>query len=201
MKFAWQISKRTELHIGKNKKTPYICTTFWGKLKAGEGDERGWDVWMAPLTQWKQVWASSGRWWRTEKPGVMQSMGSQRIKWCLGSNTVLLIYRVGFSGGSDGKEFTCNAGDPGSIPGLGKSPEGGDGNPLQYSCWENPHGQRSLADYSPWGHRVGHNWATRHVYTVKLHKAKGPLLNGCGGRCSILLHLYAEIVLNTQSSQ
>ena len=45
---------------------------------------------------------------------------------------------LGFPGGSDGKEPTCNAGDPGSIPGLGRPPEGGHGNPLQYSCLENP---------------------------------------------------------------
>ena len=43
-----------------------------------------------------------------------------------------------FPGGSDGKESTCNAGDPGSIPGLGGSPGEGNGNPLQYSCLENP---------------------------------------------------------------
>ena len=42
------------------------------------------------------------------------------------------------SGGSDGKGSTCNAGDLGSIPGLGKSPEGGHDNQLQYSCLENP---------------------------------------------------------------
>ena len=42
-----------------------------------------------------------------------------------------------FPGGSDGKETACNAGDPGSIPGLGKSPGEGNGNPLQYSCLEN----------------------------------------------------------------
>ena len=40
-------------------------------------------------------------------------------------------------GGSDGKESTCNAGDPGSVPGLGRSPEEGNGYPLQYSCLEN----------------------------------------------------------------
>ena len=40
-----------------------------------------------------------------------------------------------------------------SIPGLGRSPGGGYGNPLQYSCLENPHGQRSLVGYSPWGHK------------------------------------------------
>ena len=41
--------------------------------------------------------------------------------------------------------------DAGSIPGSGRSPGGGHGNPLQYSCLENPHGQRSLVGYSPWG--------------------------------------------------
>ena len=57
----------------------------------------------------------------------------------------------GFLGGSDGKESTCNVGDLASIPGLGRSPGGGHGNPLRYSCLENPHGLRSLEGYSPWG--------------------------------------------------
>ena len=60
---------------------------------------------------------------------------------------------LGFPGGSDVKESTCNAGDLGLIPGSGKSPGGRLGNPLQYSCLENPHGQRSLAGYSPWGRK------------------------------------------------
>ena len=46
-------------------------------------------------------------------------------------------YNLGFPGSSDGKEFTCNAGDTGSILGVGRSPGGGHGNPLQYSCLEN----------------------------------------------------------------
>ena len=58
---------------------------------------------------------------------------------------------MGFSGGSDGKESTCNEGNLGSIPGLERSPGGGHGNPLQYYCLENPHEQRSLAGWSPWG--------------------------------------------------
>ena len=58
---------------------------------------------------------------------------------------------MGFLGGSDGKESICNVGDLGSIPGLGRSPGGGHGNPLQYSCLENLYGQRSLAGYSAWG--------------------------------------------------
>ena len=60
---------------------------------------------------------------------------------------------LGFSCGSDGKESICNVGDLGSIPGLGRSPGEGHGDPLQYSCLENLHGQRSLAGYSPWGHK------------------------------------------------
>ena len=58
---------------------------------------------------------------------------------------------LGFPGGSDSKESACNVGDLGSTPGLGRSPGRGHGNPLQCSCLENPHGQRSLAGRSPRG--------------------------------------------------
>ena len=52
----------------------------WERLRAGgEGDSRGWDGWMASLTQWTWVWMDSGSWWWTGRPGVLQSMGSQRI--------------------------------------------------------------------------------------------------------------------------
>ena len=51
---------------------------------------------------------------------------------------------MGFPDSSASKESACNAGDPGLIPRLGKCPGGGHGKPLQYSCLENPHGQRSL---------------------------------------------------------
>ena len=50
---------------------------------------------------------------------------------------------LGFPGGSDGKEFAYNAGDLGSIPGLGRYPGGGHGNPFQYSCLENPIGRKA----------------------------------------------------------
>ena len=59
----------------------------------------------------------------------------------------------GFPGGSDGKEFAYSVGDLGLLLGLGRSPGEGNGNPLQYSCLENPHGQRSLVGYNPWGHK------------------------------------------------
>ena len=52
----------------------------WERLKAGrEGDDRGQDGWMALLTQWTWVWANSGRWWRAGRPGLLQSMGLQRV--------------------------------------------------------------------------------------------------------------------------
>ena len=51
----------------------------WERLRAGEGDDRGWDGWMASLTQWTWVWVDSGSWWWTGRPGVLQFMGSQRV--------------------------------------------------------------------------------------------------------------------------
>ena len=63
---------------------------------------------------------------------------------------------LGFPGGSDGKESA----HLGLIPRLGRSPGGGHGNPLQYSCLENPQGQRSLGSYSPWGCKE--SYLTKH---------------------------------------
>ena len=53
----------------------------WKRLKAGgEGDNRGWDCWMASLTWWTCIWVGSGSWWWTGKPGVLRSMGLQRVR-------------------------------------------------------------------------------------------------------------------------
>ena len=56
-------------------------TLMLGKIEGRKkrGHDRGWDGWMASLTQWTWVWANSRRWWWTGKPGVLQSMGSQRV--------------------------------------------------------------------------------------------------------------------------
>ena len=55
--------------------------SYGKRLKAEEeGDDRGWDGWMASLTWWTSVWGSSGSWWWTGRPGVLQSMGSQRVR-------------------------------------------------------------------------------------------------------------------------
>ena len=112
----------------------------WETLKAGgEGDDRGWDGWMASPTQWTCVWASSWSWWWTRKPGMLQRMGLQRVRhyWATELNWQL-IYNVvfvsgGFPGGSVVKNLPANAGDVGDvglIPESGRSPEGGNGNPF-----------------------------------------------------------------------
>ena len=72
------------------------------------------------------------------------------------NNIVMTLYGdvwllEAFPGDSVVKNLPANAGDTGLIPGSGRSPGGGNGNILQYSCLENPQGQRSLARYSPWG--------------------------------------------------
>ena len=51
---------------------------YWGA--GGEGDDRGWDGWMASPTWWTWVWVNSGSWWWTGRPGVLQFMGSQRVR-------------------------------------------------------------------------------------------------------------------------
>ena len=55
-------------------------TVSFISITLGEGDDRGWDVWMASPTQWTWVWAGSRRWWRTGKLSMLQSMGSQIIR-------------------------------------------------------------------------------------------------------------------------
>ena len=68
---------------------------------------------------------------------------------------------LGFSGGSEGKELAFNAGDLGSIPGLGRSHEEGNGNPLQYSCLENPMDRGAWQATVLVVEIVGHDLATK----------------------------------------
>ena len=127
----------------------------WERLKAGgEGDNRGWDGWMASLTQQTWVWASSGSWWWTGKPGVLSPWGQKELdtterltcwwsydcEWCNGNESLGLLHIypcplliLSFPGGSSGKESACNVGVLVLIPGLGRSPGEGNSYPLQYS--------------------------------------------------------------------
>ena len=71
----------------------------WERLRAGgEGDDRGWDGWMASPTQWTWVWVNSGSWWWTRRPGVLRFMGSQRVgrDWAteLNWNWITLLYSI-----------------------------------------------------------------------------------------------------------
>ena len=69
----------------------------WERLKAGgEGEHGGWDRWMASPMWWTRVWASSGNWWWTGKPGVLQSMESQRVghNWATQLNWTCKVFQV-----------------------------------------------------------------------------------------------------------
>ena len=96
-----------------------------------------------------------GEWGCWEYGSTVESTGEaatyQEI--CKYFNILTTGMTVGFPGALISKESACSTGDLGSIPGLERSPGGGHGNPLQYSCLENPQGQRSLVGYSPWGHK------------------------------------------------
>ena len=60
---------------------PHVKSWLIGKdSDAGEGDDRGWGGWMASPTQWTWVWVNSGSWWWTRRPGMLQFMGSQRVR-------------------------------------------------------------------------------------------------------------------------
>ena len=83
--------------------TPWKRPCCWERLKVrGEGDDRGWDVWMTSRTQWTWVWVNSGSWWWIGRPGMLQSMGSQRVghDWATELNWTELnrLERHGFRG-------------------------------------------------------------------------------------------------------
>ena len=91
------------------------------------------------------------------------------------SPSIMYVYiyyfpnNVGFPGGSVVKNPLANAEYMGLIPGLVRSPRGGNGSPLQYSCLGKSHGQRSLAGYSPWVAKNQtwlSNWAPNNVYLI-----------------------------------
>ena len=100
------------------------------------------------ILAWRSPWTSP-----PEEPGGLQFMGSQKSWARLSVCVCVLVTRLcstlhdlmDFPGVSEGKESACNAGDLGSIPGLGRSPRKWHGSALQHSCLESPHGQRSLA--------------------------------------------------------
>ena len=99
---------------------------------------------------------------------TVQTMKYIYIYVCVCVYVYVFVY-MDFPGGSDGKKSPWNVGDLCLIPELGRPPGEGHSNPLQYSCLENPHGQRSLVDYSLWGRkesdRTMHISACAHACT------------------------------------
>ena len=76
----------------------------WEGLGAGgEGDDRGWDGWMASLTWWMWVWVNSGSWWWTGRPGVLRFMGSQRVRHNWATD---LIWRAAYKGLTSASRLT-----------------------------------------------------------------------------------------------
>ena len=77
--WCWSWNSNT-LAIWCKEVTHWKRPWCWERLKVGgEGDNTGWDGWMASLTQWTWIWASSWSWWWTEKPGMLHSMQSQSV--------------------------------------------------------------------------------------------------------------------------
>ena len=113
---SWIFTERTDaeaeapiLYSWYKEPIYYKRPWCWERLKAGgEGDNRGWDDWMASPTQWTWVWASSGCWWWTGKPGMLQSMGVTKI-WIRLSDWSEVNENQGSPRSSVGKEFACNA--------------------------------------------------------------------------------------------
>ena len=110
-------------------------------------------------------------WWKSSDVNLILSFYKCDL-FLLGS---FLEFALCFPSGSGS---TCNAGDLGLIPGLERSPAGGHGNLLQYSCLENPHGQRSLVGYSSWGCKESDTteWLSTHTWkyegTIKILSRK-----------------------------
>ena len=93
-----------------------------------------------------------------------------------------VLFRMGFPDGSDGKESACSAGDPGLIPGSGRSPGEGNDNPLQYSCLENS------MDRGAWR-------ATVHGVTKGRTRLKQPSMHSCTFQASVhLVYLYKVFI-------
>ena len=123
-----------------------LISAGWWRVKVGTG-------FFSNTTSFAPSWVLNCQ--HFVKASLLYIQGKINSCFPLSLWNALCILFLGFPGNSAGKESTCNAGDPGLIPGLGRSPGGGHSNPLQFSCLENPRGQRSLVSY---GHGVAKSW-------------------------------------------
>ena len=137
----------------------------WERLRAGrEGDNRGWDGWMASPAQWTWVWVSSGSWGWTGKPGVLQALGSQRVghSW---------VAELNWTCGTSGKEPTCQCRRHKRHrfdPWVGKIPWRGAWQPTPVFLPGESHEQRSRLGYSPKGRKESDT--TEWLSTGEMHR-------------------------------
>ena len=156
--------------------------------------------------QWTWVWVGSSSWWWTGKPGMLQPTGpresdtTEQLNWSVFEGTkqsrfsrieVLTYLLIFFLNRHLSQSLipwwlrwwriACSAGDLGKTPGLGRTPGGWHGNPLQYSCLENPHGQSSVAGYSPWGRKESDMTEWLHI----VHTSQN---SSCSVSLKIFLH-------------
>ena len=117
-----------------------------GKME-GRRRREWWDGWMASPTQWIWVWTGSWRWWRRRKPGVLQSLGSQRVghDWATEQQ-----YLIRLPGGLSVKNPPASSWDASSVSRSGRAPENEAATHSGFLAGKS-HGQRSLVGYSPWG--------------------------------------------------
>ena len=123
------------------------------------GFENSWRLTVPPLTTTEYYCTKAG--WCTAS-GLSGSIKKKKHTHTHTHTHIQddIIYVTGFPGGSDGKESACNEGDLNSIPGLGRSPGEGNGNPLQYSGLENPMDRGAWQVQSMESQRVRHDWKT-----------------------------------------
>ena len=130
---------------------------YWERLRRGN---RGWDGWMASLTQWARVWAKSGRQWRTGKPGVLHSMGLQNQTWLRDWATIIFLnelintweLRMGLPRFSD-KESPCQCRICGFHPWVKKISWRRKWQPTPVFLPGKSHVQRNSVSYTPWGQK------------------------------------------------
>ena len=183
--FSFSISPSLQLY----------CTTYLGSLKrlwcweglkaGGERDDRGWNAWMASLTQWTWVWVNSGSWWWTGRPGVLQFMGSQRVghDWVTELNWTELYWVALVVKKKKKKKPACQHRRPKrhgfgpwvrKILWVGKITWGGHDNTLHYSCLEN---HMNRGDWCATVHRVtkSQTWLKR----LSTHSHNTTCLSSC----------------------
>ena len=127
---------------------------FWQQVNQETKIGNNYKLWWAPLVA--QVVQNS---LQCRRPQFNSEVG--KISWR--RDRLPTPASMGLPGGSDSKASVCNAGDLGSIPGLGRSPGGGHGNPLQYSPGEFPWTEEPSGLWLMGSQGAGHDWGTKHI--------------------------------------